>query len=163
MCNRINFAMTVNVQLNQQDFKLLEPLLRLFRESGVKVAMVTSEQNLKLCKPKSPGGLADKSRQRLASGGFDYKSLYGRRTPEKAYRQWIKFSWDTNVCWIISPPVLAPFDKDAKRLCKMPTIEIELYASVSFATSPTSCDYLPSTDVIQTLADLSKLVSLDWD
>ena len=53
-------AMTVTIQLNSaEDLKLLEPLLRLFRESGVHIH-VSSEMKPENGKPKSPDGLADK-------------------------------------------------------------------------------------------------------
>ena len=68
--------MTVTIQLNSaEDFKLLEPLLRLIRESGVKV-QVSSEMKPENSKPKSLGGLADKLRGIVSlPADFDYKSF----------------------------------------------------------------------------------------
>jgi len=68
--------MTVTIQLNNsEDFKLLEPLLRLIRESGVKV-QVSSEMKPENGKPKSPGGLADKLHGIFSlPADFDYKSF----------------------------------------------------------------------------------------
>jgi len=68
--------MTVTIQLNSaEDFKLLEPLLRLIRESGVKV-QVSSEMKPENGKPNSPGGLADKLHGIVSlPADFDYKTF----------------------------------------------------------------------------------------
>jgi hypothetical protein len=68
--------MTVTIQLNSaEDFKLLEPLLRLIRESGVKVH-VSSEMKPENGKLKSPGGLVDKLHGIVSlPADFDYKSF----------------------------------------------------------------------------------------
>lgn len=68
--------MTVTIQLNNsEDFKLLEPLLRLIRESGVRVH-ISSEMKLENGKQKSPGGLADKLHGIVSlPADFDYKAF----------------------------------------------------------------------------------------
>ncbi len=68
--------MTVTIQLNNsEDFKLLEPLLRLIQESGVKVH-ISSEVKPENGKPKSPAGLADKLHGIVSlPADFDYKSF----------------------------------------------------------------------------------------
>lgn len=67
--------MTVTIQLNStEDFKLLEPLLRLIRESGVKVH-ISQEIKPENGKPKPPAGLTDKLHGIVSlPAEFDYKS-----------------------------------------------------------------------------------------
>lgn len=68
--------MTVTIQLNNtEDLKLLEPLLRLFRESGVHVH-VSSEVKPENGNPTPPGDLTNKLHGIISlPAGFDYKSF----------------------------------------------------------------------------------------
>jgi hypothetical protein len=68
-------AMTVTIQFNTaDDLKLLEPMLSLFRESGVKVH-VSPEMKTRNGKP-SPSGIAEKLHGIISlPADFDYKSM----------------------------------------------------------------------------------------
>jgi hypothetical protein len=77
--------MTVTIQFNTpEDFKLVEPLLRLFKEYGVRVQVATdlpSEKKTQGKKPTDP----DKKLHGIIRlpEGFDYKSFMANELLEK--------------------------------------------------------------------------------
>ncbi|MEO6758255.1 MAG: hypothetical protein ABIO24_02295 [Saprospiraceae bacterium] len=67
--------MTVPIQFNQpEDFKLVEPLLRLFKEQGVRVQVAADLPSVQAKSGKKPQGVAKRLPGILhLPEGFDYK------------------------------------------------------------------------------------------